>query len=161
MTVEAAKDAFAGDVAVTVITAVPGATPVTVTWPLDGVTATTVATAGLFVPNVMTAAAAPVGCCAEPTSGAVEPTAIDSDDGCTVKPVDGRRSRRHVDRHASRQRRRVKPVPEPVAVTVMVAVPGATAVTTPASRNRRDRRVLDAYAYVISDRSRRLRARSA
>ena len=45
----------------------------------------------------------------------------------------------------------VKPVPEPFAVTVIVAVPGATAVTTPdVAFTDAIAALLDAYAYVTA-----------
>ncbi len=69
MSVEAPKPLPAGDVAVTVMTALPCATPVMTPVEL------TVATDGVFVPYVTTAAGAPVGCAATATSAVVPPTA--------------------------------------------------------------------------------------
>lgn len=64
VTVDAAMFPLAGEVAVTVITAEPGATAVTVPSAAPGVgfgeTATTVATAGLFEPKVICGAVEPV-----------------------------------------------------------------------------------------------------
>ena len=65
VSVAAAKFALAADVAVTVITAVPGATAVTTP------AAVTVATPGAVVPYVIVAVAAPAGCVAEAASCAV------------------------------------------------------------------------------------------
>ena len=51
--------------------------------------------------------------------------------GCTVMPVNAGGAAETVTVTPAVKAAVVKPVPEPVAVTVMVAVPGATAVTTP------------------------------
>jgi hypothetical protein len=95
------------------------------------VVAFTVATAGAVVPKVIVAAVAPAGCCAEATTVAVAPLASDNVAGVTLSDVIPVGSAVTVMAAAAVSVVVVKPVPEPVTDTVIVATPGATAVTTP------------------------------
>jgi hypothetical protein len=131
VSVEAAHWAFAGDVAVTVMTA--GPEPTAVTTP---VVALTVAWDGADVPNVMTAGAQPAGWTMPRRTVAVSkpnvwPRASESVFGWTVSDVMPAGSAPTLTVTACVRLVVEKPVPEPVAVTVIVATPGPTAVTTP------------------------------
>ena len=81
---------------------------------------------------VMVAAGAPAGCTTDDVSWPVLPSARLSEVGCTVNDVIAFGAAVTFTVTPAVNAVVVKPVPEPLAVTVIVAVPGATAVTTPA-----------------------------
>jgi hypothetical protein len=112
--------------AVTVMVAVPAATAVITP------VAETVAIAGALVPYVIVAAAAR-GPCALAVTDCVPPTVRAAVAGDTCKEVKPGARSDTVIVAAVVIEAAANPVPVPAAVTVMVVVPGATAVTMPAA----------------------------
>ena len=123
--VVAASVAVPADVAVTVICALPGDTAVTK--PLLVTCATDVA----FDENVGVGTVMPGAAVTTAEIWRVVPTAISMFVGWTVRPVNDGGAAVTLIVTPAVNCVVVKPAPDPLAVTVMVAVPGATAVTTP------------------------------
>jgi hypothetical protein len=128
VSVEAESEPVAGDVAVTVIVAVPGATAVTVAFVPDP---ETVATAEFDEEYAIVAAVAPAGCVTDDVSCCCAPVAMFSAAGCTLSADSDGGAAETLTVTPKVRVAELKPAPVPVAVTVIVVVPGATAVTTP------------------------------
>ena len=115
---------FEADDAVTVMFAVPAETAVTTP------VALTVATAVLLLTYAIVNAGAPAGCTTEAVNPWVRPTDMASDAGCTLSDVMPDGNAPTVIVAEAVRLAGEKPVPAPAAVAVIVATPGATAVTT-------------------------------